>query len=89
MLLERLKPFQVDPNRVDRLEIVTLVNKISNSSKVSEVQQLFDSNISLCAYFFKNGYIDYQKIYFLSTMKPIVPIIFVVVTIKDMVWLGM
>ncbi len=67
MLLERLKPFQVDPNRVDRLEIVKLVNKISSSSKVSEVQQLFDSNISLCAYFFKNGYIDYQKIYFLST----------------------
>jgi hypothetical protein len=67
MLLERLKAFQVDPNRVDRVEIVKLVNKINNGTKASEVQGLFDLNISLCAYFFKNGYIDYQNIYFLST----------------------
>jgi hypothetical protein len=67
MLLERLKAFQVDPNRVDRVEIVKLVNKINNGSKASEVQGLFDLNISLTAYFFKTGYIDYQKIYFLST----------------------
>ncbi len=67
MLLERLRAFQVDPNRVDRVEIVKLVNKINNASKANEVQGLFDMNISLCAHFFKNGYIDYQKIYFLST----------------------
>ncbi len=67
MLLERLKPFQVDPNRVDRVEILKLINKISNSSKASEVQELFDRNISLCAYFFKNGYIKYREISFLST----------------------
>jgi hypothetical protein len=67
MLLERLRAFQVDPNRVDRVEIIKLINKINSSAKASEVQGLFDLNISLCAYFFKNGYIDYQKIFFLST----------------------
>jgi hypothetical protein len=67
MLLERLRAFQVDPSRVDRVEIIKLVNKINNGSKANEVQGLFDLNISLCAHFFKNGYIDYQKIYFLST----------------------
>jgi hypothetical protein len=67
MLLERLKPFQVDPGRVDRVEIIKLVNKINSGSKASEVQGLFDMNISLCAHFFRNGYIDYQAIYFLST----------------------
>jgi hypothetical protein len=67
MLLERLRAFQVDPNRVDRVEIVKLVNKINNGSKASEIQGSFDLNISLCAYFFKTGYMDYQKIYFLST----------------------
>ncbi len=67
MLLERLKPFKVDPTRVDRSEILKLVNKVSTNSKVSEVQEIFDCNISLCAYLLKNGYINYQKIYFLST----------------------
>jgi hypothetical protein len=67
MLLERLKPFHVDPSRVDRIEIVKLVNKINSGSKANEVQGLFDLNISLCAHFFKHGYIDYQEIYFLST----------------------
>ena len=67
MPLEHLRPFQVDPNRVDRQEIAKLVNKISISSRVSEIQELFDSNISLCAYLLKNGYIEYEEIYFLST----------------------
>ena len=67
MPLKHLKPFQVDPNRVDKQEITELVNKISISSKVSEIQELFDSNISLCAHLLKNGYIRYQEIYFLST----------------------
>lgn len=62
-----LKPFQVDAARVTRQEIVTLADKIRNSSRVSEIQQAFDRNISLCAYLLKQGYIDYHKIYFLST----------------------
>jgi hypothetical protein len=67
MSLKHLKPFQVDPNRVNKQEVKELVDKISNNSKVSEIQEIFDANISLCAYFLKNGYIDYQDIYFLST----------------------
>ena len=67
MSLKNLKPFQVDPNRVNKQEIKELVDKISNNSKVSEIQEIFDSNVSLCAYFLKTGYIDYQEIYFLST----------------------
>ena len=67
MNLSHLRPFQVDPTRVDRQEIAKLVNKISIASRVSEIQELFDSNISLCAYLLKNGYIDYEEIYFLST----------------------
>jgi hypothetical protein len=66
MTLQHLQPFQVDPNRIDRQEIANLVNKVSNNSKVSEIQGLFDQNISLCAYFL-NTYIDYDEIYFLST----------------------
>ncbi len=67
MSLKHLKPFQVDPNRIDKQEIKELVDKISNNSKVSEIQEIFDSNVSLCAYFLKTGYIDYHEIYFLST----------------------
>jgi hypothetical protein len=66
MTLEHLQPFQVDPNRVDRQEIATLVNKISIDSKARDIQGLFDLNISLCAYLL-NAYIDYDEIYFLST----------------------
>ncbi len=67
MSLERLKPFQVYPDRVEEKEITMLVNKISSNSKVSELQQIFDRNISLCAYLLKHAYIEYQDIYFLST----------------------
>ena len=67
MSLKNLQPFQVDPDRVDRQEIANLVNKVSINSKVSEIQGLFDRNISLCAYLLKQAYIDYHKIYFLST----------------------
>lgn len=65
--LKKLRPFQVDPERVDRQEIAQLVETINTKSKVSDIQGIFDRNISLCAYFLKQGYIDYQKIYFLST----------------------
>jgi hypothetical protein len=65
--LKNLRPFQVDPDRVDRQEIAKLVDKISANSKVSEIQGIFDQNISLCAHLLKNGYIEYHKIYFLST----------------------
>jgi hypothetical protein len=67
MLLNHLQPFQVDPERITQPEITNLVRKISVNSKVSEIQGMFDRNISLCAHLLKNGYIDYQKIYFLST----------------------
>jgi hypothetical protein len=67
MPLKHLKPFQVDPNRVSKPEIAELVNKVSISSRVSEIQEIFDSNISLCAHLLKNGYIKYHEIYFLST----------------------
>lgn len=65
--LKNLTPFQVDPARVDRQEIAKLVDTVSKNNKVSEIQSLFDQNISLCAYFLKHGYINYHKIYFLST----------------------
>ena len=65
--LTKLRPFQVDPERVDRQEIAQLVETINTKSKVSDIQGVFDRNISLCAYFLKQGYIDYQQIYFLST----------------------
>ena len=67
MSLKNLQPFQVDPDRVSQQEIANLVNKVSINSKVSEIQGLFDLNISLCAYLLKQAYIDYHKIYFLST----------------------
>gem|GEM_PF-4976323 len=38
MLLQHLQPFQVDPRRVDRHEIATLVSRVSINSKVSEIQ---------------------------------------------------
>lgn len=66
--LTNLRPFQVDPERVDRQEIAKLVDTVSNNTKVSEIQRIFDQNISLCAHFLKHGYIDYHKIYFLSTI---------------------
>ncbi len=66
MSLENLKPFQVKPDRIEQQEIEMLVNKVSISSKVSEIQQIFDRNISLCAYMLK-AYINYSQIYFLST----------------------
>ena len=66
MSLKHLQPFQVDPERVTRQEIATLVNKISSNSKISEIKGLFDQNISLCAYLLKQGYIDCDEIYFLS-----------------------
>jgi hypothetical protein len=66
MPLQHLQPFQVDPTRIDRQEIANLVNKVSSNSKVSEIQGLFDRNISLCAYLL-NAYIKYDEIYFLST----------------------
>ncbi len=62
-----LKPFQVDPDRVTRPEIAKLAEKVRTTSRVSEIQGIFDQNISLCAYLFKQGYINYHKIYFLST----------------------
>jgi hypothetical protein len=65
--LKNLTPFQVDPARVDRQEITKLVDIISTNSKVSDIQRIFDRNISLCAHFLKHGYINYHKIYFLST----------------------
>jgi hypothetical protein len=65
--LKNLRPFQVDPDRVDRQEILKLVETISTTSKVSDIQGVFDRNISLCAHFLKHGYINYHKIYFLST----------------------
>ncbi len=67
MSLQHLQPFQVDPDCVSQQEIASLANKVSINSKVSEIQGLFDQNISLCAYFLKQAYIDYQDIYFLST----------------------
>ncbi len=67
MSLKNLKPFQVNPDRVNKQEIKELANKIGNSSKVSEIQEIFDANISLCAHFLRTGYIDYHEIYFLST----------------------
>jgi hypothetical protein len=67
MSLEHLQPFQVDPDRVSPEEIATLIDKISINSKVGEIHGLFDRNVSLCAYLLKHAYIDYQKIYFLST----------------------
>jgi hypothetical protein len=66
MTLQHLQPFQVDPNRIDRQEIANLVNKVSSNSKISEIQGLFDRNISLCAYLLAT-YIKYDEIYFLST----------------------
>ena len=57
MFLEYLKPFKVDPARVDRQEITNLVNQISNGGKVKEFREILDCNISLCAHLFKNGYI--------------------------------
>jgi hypothetical protein len=67
MFLERLQPFQVDPDRVSNQEIARLVDKISIKSKVGEIHGIFDQNISLCAHMLKHAYIDYHKIYFLST----------------------
>jgi hypothetical protein len=67
MSLKHLQPFQVDPDRVNQQEIANLVNKVSINSKVSEIQGIFDRNISLCAYLLRHAYIDYQDIYFLST----------------------
>lgn len=67
MSLEQLQPFQVDPDRVSPQEIARLVDKISIDSKVGEIHGLFDRNVSLCAHLLKHAYIDYQKIYFLST----------------------
>lgn len=67
MFLEYLKPFKVDPNRVDRQEIDRLVYQITNGNKVSEFKEILDCNISLSAYLFKHGYIKYDEIYFLST----------------------
>jgi hypothetical protein len=66
MPLKHLQPFQVDPTRVDRQEIATLVSRVSINSKVSEIQGTLDRNISLCAHLL-NSYIDYHEIYFLST----------------------
>jgi hypothetical protein len=66
MPLKHLQPFQVDPSRVTRQEISTLVTKVSNSHKVSEIKGILDQNISLCAHLL-NSYIDYDEIYFLST----------------------
>jgi hypothetical protein len=67
MSLQHLKPFQVDPDRVTNQEIARLVDKISIHSKVGEIHGIFDRNISVCAHFLKHAYIDYHKIYFLST----------------------
>jgi hypothetical protein len=67
MSLENLHPFRVDPDRVSAQEIGQLVDKISINSRVGEIHGIFDRNISLCAYLLKKAYIDYQKIYFLST----------------------
>jgi hypothetical protein len=67
MSLEYLQPFQVDPDRIERQEIDRLVDKISTNSKISEIQGIFDQNVSICAHFLKRAYIDYHKIYFLST----------------------
>jgi hypothetical protein len=67
MSLEHLQPFQVDPDRVTPPEISKLVDIISIESKVGEIHGLFDRNVSLCAYLLKQAYIDYHKIYFLST----------------------
>jgi hypothetical protein len=66
MSLAHLQPFQVNPTRVDRHEITTLVNRVSIDSKISEIHGTLDRNISLCAYLL-NSYIDYHEIYFLST----------------------
>ncbi len=66
MLLQHLQPFQVDPRRVDRHEIATLVSRVSINSKVSEIHNTLDLNISLCAYLLKS-YLDYHEIYFIST----------------------
>jgi hypothetical protein len=67
MSLERLQPFQVDPDHVSNQEIARLVDKISINSKVGEIHGIFDRNVSLCAHMLKHAYIDYHKIYFLST----------------------
>lgn len=67
MSLQYLKPFQVDPDRVSHQEIARLVDKISISIKVGEIHGIFDRNISVCAHLLKHAYIDYHKIYFLST----------------------
>lgn len=67
MSLEHLQPFQVDPDRVTRQEVATLAAKISSNSRSNEIKGLLNQNISLCAYLLEQGYIDYHKIYFLST----------------------
>jgi hypothetical protein len=67
MFLQHLQPFQVDPDRVSNQEIARLVDKISINSKVGEIHGVFDRNVSLCAHMLKHAYIDYHKIYFLST----------------------
>ncbi len=67
MFLERLQPFQVDPDRISNQEIARLVDKISINSKVGEIHGIFDQNVSLCAHLLRHAYIDYHKIYFLST----------------------
>jgi hypothetical protein len=67
MSLQHLQPFQVDPDRVSNQEIARLVDKISINSKVGEIHGIFDRNVSLCAHMLKHAYIDYHKIYFLST----------------------
>ena len=67
MSLEHLQTFQVDPARVSNQEIARLVDKISIDSKVGEIHGIFDRNISVCAHLLKHAYIDYHKIYFLST----------------------
>ena len=67
MSLQHLQPFRVDPDRISNQEIARLVEKISIDSKVGEIHGIFDRNISVCAHLLKHAYIDYQKIYFLST----------------------
>jgi hypothetical protein len=65
--LDLLKSFQVEPRYADREDIDKLKNKIKSSTRASELNYLFENNISLLAYFLRIGYIKYEEIYFLST----------------------
>jgi hypothetical protein len=67
MTLDRLKPFQVEPECVDKQDIQSLTAKIKGNASSIDLHEIFEYNISLLAHFLKLGYIEYDEIYFLAT----------------------